>query len=180
MGEYLDIFEFIVANSSRLIMKILIEPSFRNAVCFQVHQMNDGSTMLFWNFEPHVKHLISSMHAFAKSNNLPLETTIEDVLENPGFSKVMSEECKVSSVILIPEDIAVIKVICNAQIPANVKHWIGLDGHSYTITVFDNANRIYHCDDIVPKEYALFIPLINLVIHYAKLDRLIYGPYYAD
>lgn len=180
MGSYLDIFEFVVANSSRLIMKILIEPSFRNAVCFQIHQMNNGSTMLFWNFEPHVKRFISAMQAFAKSNNLPLETTMEDVLKNPAFSKVMSEECKVSSVILIPEDIAVIKTICNAQIPTNVNYRIGLDGHSYTITVFDNKNRVYHCHDLIPKEYELFIPLINLVIHYAKLDRLFYGPYYAD
>ncbi len=177
MGAYLDIFSFTVPNSQCCIMKILIEPVFRKAVCFQVHQMPDESFMLFWNFELHGSDFISSMKRFAKSNNLPYETTLEEVLENHEFLKGVADECPIHSVILNPADISVITASFQAPLPGDVEYRCGLDGHTYTMTIFDNTQRNYRFHNTISQEYESFKPLINLVIHYAKLDYAGYGLY---
>lgn len=176
MGAYLDIFEYTVAKSKRYIMKILIEPSFREAVCFQIHQMQDDSFMLFWNFELHTKHFVPLMRKFAKTNNLPPDATIEDVLENPDFKKVVLENAPVSSTLLNLEDITLIRSICNSPLPIDVDYPIGLDGHSYTFTIFSDPRKILRCWLIIPKEYEMLIPLVNMLVRYANLDPERYGP----
>ena len=174
MRWYDDMYGFKLDNKKH-ILNLYITPSFRKSVCFQVHQMDDDSLELFWNFELESRELLPFMREFVKNNNLPERIKVVDLFEDVEFVKALKKKCPVSKSALSKEQIEIIDRVINTGIPIDVKKHYGLDGHSYTIEIFGEKNQIYESWCLLPEEWQVFSPLIEMVVSIAGLDNVRYG-----
>lgn len=174
MSCYDEIFSFKI-ESKKHILSLYITPSFRKSVCFQVHQMDDDSLELFWNFELVGRELLPFMREFVKNNNLPEGIKVLDLFENVEFVKALKKKCPVSKSTLSKEQIEIINQVVNLKLPLDVEKHQGLDGHSFTIEIFGEKNQIYDSWCILPKEWRELSPLIEMAVNTAELDNNIYG-----
>ena len=174
MGCYSEIFSFEI-NSQNHILDVIIEPSFNKAVCFQFHEMNDGSLEMFWNFEIVGRKIIPYAKEFVFQHKLPGETTFADLLKNVEYKKFIKGKCPISNAKLSKVQAEIIKQVVNTESPLDAEKYQGLDGHSYTFKVWGENKRVYECWCVLPKGWDILIPLIDMVVKLADLDNDRYG-----
>lgn len=177
MGVYIEQAGFSIAASKQHLLSLIIEPSLRGqAVCFQIHKMNDDSIAAFWNFSPDSKALVLlAQHIVTEDKSLS-NASFSVLLDSPAFQKEMRSSYPPFKKELSSTEIDIVNCVLNAQLPQDISKPHGLDGHSYTLFIYTGDDiRRYYCWCVIPKEWQVLKPLISLLLGIANLDRATYG-----
>lgn len=172
MGEYRDDWFSFEIKSKRHIMDLIIEPSFSNAVCFQVHEMENDSFKLLWNFGMVGREIVHLMKEYAQVNDIDLKTFIAKVFDSEDFAAFMKQHApEIFIVDLDADDMNLINAVVNANWSFK-EYRCGLDGHHYRIKIYGEQLREFKCWCVIPKEWNELIPLVDRLIEIAKLEPL--------
>lgn len=171
MGSYnKDWFAFEI-ESLRHILDLTIEPSFAPAACFQFHQMQDNFYRVFWNIGMTDRGSLPKVQEYVKANEskIDMQMPFSEFLKDAGLAKFMKRYAPIHSADLSSNDMEIVNAVANADwTPA--QYGGGLDGHSYTIKIYGDTPREFHCWCRIPAEWTALIPLVNFVIGAANLQ----------
>ena len=161
MGCYIEPFAFEVVDSKKHIIDVIIEPSYDNAVGFQVHEMMDGF-YLYWN-EADMNKLFKLLgSSFPKDSKI----TLKDALENEQFKARVKKVFEPQCIKLADVELEIINNVVDSELKDYVDKNQGLDGHSYRIIIYGDEiiERKTWC--VLPKEWEILQPMIDLFIEY--------------
>lgn len=170
MGVYLDCFAFEVPNKHPL-LELIIEPAFAvRSVCFQVHKSSGNAYKAFWNYEITSREMPKLIHEYINYRPDVKKWTLGQLLDDPEFAKYIKKYTPINCMDLSTTDMKIIEDVINANW-RDLQHvpW-GLDGHSYTLKIYEKEYKEYHCWCVIPAEWKELIPLVDMVINIADLN----------
>ena len=172
MGEYRDDWFSFEIKSKRRIMDLAISPAFAKGIGFQVHEMENDSFQLFWNYELRPKEYGSLIEKYLEINKDKIDPkmSIADFFfgkELASFMRQHTPEIFIAD--LNADDMALVDAVVNAKWQ-DVEYRCGLDGHHYDIKIYDKEIRAFKCWRDIPKAWSELIPLVDRLIEIAKLE----------
>lgn len=170
MGEYRDDWFSFEIKSQRHILDLIIEPSFAKAVCFQVHEMENNSFQLFWNFGMVGREIVTLLKEYAQINKIDPKTSMVKVFDSEEFIAFIKQHASgIFIADLDADDMSLVNAVVNANW-IEAKCICGLDGSSYKIKIYGEPIREYEFWCYIYEEQKELIPLIDRLIEIAKLE----------
>lgn len=144
MGIYLDCFAFEVPNASPL-LELIIEPAFAvRSVCFQVHKSSGNAYKAFWNYEITSREMPKLIHQYIKNRPDVKNWTQVRLLDDPEFAKYIRKNTPINCIDLSAPNMIIVDDVINADFGAS--RFVaagGLDGHSYTLKIYEKEYKGY-------------------------------------
>ena len=171
MGVYLDWFAFEVPNKHPL-LELIIEPAFAvRSVCFQVHKSSGNVYKAFWNYEITSREMPKLIHEYINYRPDVKNWMLGQLLDDPEFAKYIKKYTPINCRDLGASDMNIINDVINVDFGES--RFVapgGLDGHSYTLKIYEKEYKEYHCWCVIPAEWKELIPLVDMVINIAELN----------
>ena len=169
MGGYKKEWLAFEIDSKCHIMDLIIESSFAKAICFQIHQMQDNSYKVFWNFEFASQKIVSLTIQYGKDNKIDMKTPLIEIWKSNEFAKFIKQHSKIYSSDLNENVVEIVNTIIKSDW-SQLPYECGLDGHSYHIKIYGEKIREYHCWCNIPGRWFDLLPLLDLLIKLADLQ----------
>lgn len=172
MGIYLGCFSFEVPNENSL-LELIIEPAFSafRAVCFQVHQSTNNVYKAYWNYDTPSRELSKLYQMYIQAQPTKQNRKTSQEIDDPEFRLYLKQHSPVYSEDLRASDMQIVDDVINADFgESRFVSTSGLDGHSYTLKIYEKKYKEYHCWCVIPAEWKELIPLVDMVINIADLN----------
>ena len=173
MGHFMPEFHKLnITESDGHAMTVLISMSLRpKSVYFELHRIGIGYK-LYWCFETPVEEMLKIFEA-AEFEGKEKIKSYDDFKSNEHVQRLIGERAVQDSKIVKDNDIIVFeKIITNGLPELDRTIYIGLDGHSYTITIEGTPRREYKTWGLIPKEWAVIRDLVEVLRRYARLSEM--------
>ncbi|MGI6767185.1 MAG: hypothetical protein ACOX4R_08295 [Lentihominibacter sp.] len=160
--------EKFVVESKRQILDIVISPSFSQNLNIQIHKQNDGQWVMCWKFGLMPEDGLGIVREYMNNSNEAM--SFSDSLKNEELISKLQEIEQPAEMPLSDKQIALIKELIAIGLPVIEEKPLGLDGHNFKVTVFDEIDIVYECWCIVPDEWELLAKVINCIVASIEAD----------
>lgn len=164
-------------KSGNCLIELLIEPSFREDVCFRVYQMEKDIWKILWVKDFDINDIIEKTKEFVSLYPQFQKRTLSELREIEEYRKFIIRRLPIREKLLSSEEREMVIKLLNEGIPEVANKPGGLDGHGYRITIYGNEIIERDCWCILPKEWEHLVPFINFVTSTADLNQNKYGVY---
>lgn len=168
MTTLIERFKYTVESKNH-ILDLRISDGYEK-VYFQVHLIENKGVVLYWNHARFGGEFVKLARNF-RDRNLSNESVFEDIINHPDFSDYIREHfISFYNAVLNDEQQTVIKNVLTADIPMDVTYPKGRDGFHYALTIYGEQERTYTSWCILPKEWRVMVPMINMFVELANLN----------
>lgn len=149
-------------DSKEKVMSVLIQRSFKESLCIEIHKMHDDQMKLYWNKEINIYKIIEyrKNHEFAGS--------LLDLGKDKGFQEFVKENYPVRCGVLSAEQANKIHGLCQKGLPGSNKERWGLDGFSYNISLGDKE---YESWCVVPESWKPFVEVLRMLLDITDIEH---------
>lgn len=174
MGYYNKGWYGFEIESKKHLLDMIINPSFRPAVCFQYHEMANGSLMGFYNFQPPEKEMLEKLKEYVFDTygtlDMPFSGELMDDAVKAGRLKPITP---VSDFRLTDEEKLLVYSIYEGVNDGDLLKHSGLDGTSYELLVYQDGNVDLY-EHLHPQPMSNLGMLITLMVDRLGLDQTHY------
>ena len=176
MGVYDEALSGFDIESKRYLINLKIMPFVGAGVCFQFHQMEDGSYKMFWNIDKICggKEGTRNLCAYLKAHPGTRATDVQEVLKSKEFIAYVKGLSPVQCADLRGPEVDVVNDVAFAAWEKGDGVKSGLDGNWITVYL-PQTGKQYKTWSYVPEEWEELAPLVNMAVDKADLEL---GEYY--
>lgn len=164
-------------KTEKCLIELLIEPSFREEVCFRIYQLEKDIWKILWIKDFDLNDVIENTREFETLHRQFQKRKLSELKEIEEYRKFMIGRLPIHEKILSPEEKEVVLNLLKKGIPEVEHKPGGLDGHGYRIKIYGNEVIERDCWCVLPKEWEHLVPFIDFATTIANLNQEIYGVY---